>query len=456
MRKYGVFCAKYFILVAALFFFHGVAYASTLEQFSTSTFSFTNFGGTGNPQVGTLISPMPYDRTLESVVFNLLKTGAGTEVSIQVLLGTSNFACTSFTQINATEAKTPAQIINGDNIFSFPINDQPTLLAGNTYRILLTTGPVGAGNPYRFYHGTGYGTFTSNVYTQTGSATCIGSDTYGGWYYVDQLQNIEFTTPLDGSQINAYGTTVNIDYENNINASQLNICIIDPENTPTFGNPCESGGQAYSITSGSGNISFPYNVTATSTRVFYASFGSSLDYIPQGVRYRDYDRVSVGFFTPAASSTATSTEGGVDPFLGLECGGFNITDNLKCAAIFLFYPSPSVVGNFSNLTFASSSPFSYLYELNDYLVILRNGTGTTTILTIEAFGTSTEVFNNTKIDQYLPPGTANSIKTWLTYIIWFLGLFVAISDILAFFHVGKGLEGGESELSDRIHRAADF
>lgn len=215
--------------------------------------------------------------------------------------------------------------------------------------------------------------------------TTVGADSYfrngGAWTYNSatimravmygtsgsQNKSIVFTTPTNGSQINASFVPVTITYNNPTGISQIRICEWNPDTLASMGgvNPCLNGGITYGIGS-SGTVEYLFTNSASSSHmVISAGFGLSFDYIPSGVRYTDYDYTSIGFYTTSADSVATSTPNPFSKYAGLDCGGFNIEDNLKCAGIFLFVPDYDFVTQMEHLAddLASTTPFGYFYDL---------------------------------------------------------------------------------------------
>jgi hypothetical protein len=246
-------------------------------------------------------------------------------------------------------------------------------------------------------------------------------------------QNIRFTSPIDGTNLASDIQTVSIDYTNPNNFGQIFVCVYDPSTMYQLGgaNPCEGGGSSYSI-SATGTILYEYvNTIATSTRVFSAGFGLGIDYIPTGIRYLNYDYTSVGFHTNAVYDSATGTPNNLNKYAGLDCGGFNISDNLKCAFIFLFYPDITLMNSFKRITLASSTPFSYLYSASPLITALTTGGSTTTKITMDLGGQNLAhigsiVVFNTDTSSY-PTKYQNTLSTvrysagvliWLVYFYY--------------------------------------
>jgi hypothetical protein len=110
-------------------------------------------------------------------------------------------------------------------------------------------------------------------------------------------------------------------------------------------------------------------------------------------------------------------------------------DPIQCivnAFSFLFVPDDVVLDEISSITLASSTPFSYLYQLKTYAQTIASGTPTSTVLVVPFMGTDIEVFDTTKIDQYVE--SSSTIRTWLTWIIWFVVLFVTYAEVQSVLH----------------------
>jgi len=182
-----------------------------------------------------------------------------------------------------------------------------------------------------------------------------------------EFQTIIVDTPANGSQINDVYTPVVISYSNPEHFNQIYVCEWDPDTLSQHsgGNPCIGGGSTWSIGS-SGTIEYTFqNLASSSHMVISAGFGLTFDYIPSGIRYQDYDYSSIGFYTISANSVATSTPDSFSKYGGLDCGGLNLVDNLKCAGIFLFIPDYDFTHQMELLAddLASTTPFGYVADL---------------------------------------------------------------------------------------------
>ncbi len=111
---------------------------------------------------------------------------------------------------------------------------------------------------------------------------------------------------------------------------------------------------------------------------------------------------------------------------------FDIQQCLSNWATWAFIPDQSSINQISNISFASTSPFSYLYQLNGYLVTLRDGSATQTPkIIINTPVTNVTIFSVASSTEILGSG-ASYIKQFLTWGIWFMALFVAIFEIYYF------------------------
>jgi len=112
------------------------------------------------------------------------------------------------------------------------------------------------------------------------------------------------------------------------------------------------------------------------------------------------------------------------------CDTFDIGCYISTSIAFLFSPSEFLVSEFENITFASSSPFSYLYDLSGYVDTLRNSTGTPILLEVAAFGATTTILDTAAIGNFQGVSTAKNIFGW---VIWIVALFVAYAEVYKFF-----------------------
>jgi len=111
---------------------------------------------------------------------------------------------------------------------------------------------------------------------------------------------------------------------------------------------------------------------------------------------------------------------------------FDIQNCLSNSFTFLFIPDDQIIDDFSNITFASSTPFSYLYQMNGYLTTIRDATSTSTPkIVIYAPNTTVTIFSVASTSSLFGSG-ANTIKQFLTWIIWLVAMFVAIFEIYYF------------------------
>lgn len=99
---------------------------------------------------------------------------------------------------------------------------------------------------------------------------------------------------------------------------------------------------------------------------------------------------------------------------------------LSKAIAWAFYPSQSVISIVSNISFASSSPFSYFYDLSDYAQTLKNGSSSDPSLSVNIGALSTS-FSLSQIAS--STGHANEVRSYIGYFVWFIALFGAIAQI---------------------------
>lgn len=283
-----------------------------------------------------------------------------------------------------------------------------------------------------------YGVVTSPVSPLVTSFTTSSSG-YAPAFLVngttDSGQLIHITAPTDGQQIDASFVDVSVEYNNLYDASTMNVCIYDPDAFAlnTGGNPCENGGIGYSIGE-AGTIDFRYNnIASSSQKIINVGFGPSYDYIAGGVRYVDFDTVSIGFYEAGAyPSSATSTPTQASIYAGLDCGGLNLVDNLKCAGLFLFYPTYTVAAWANMPDLASTTPFNYVYESRQIFDAVFAQSATTSYATLNLPISVT--IGSVNASSTLTAGTLASVstsgnnlfayfRTYFGYALWMMLLF---------------------------------
>lgn len=108
---------------------------------------------------------------------------------------------------------------------------------------------------------------------------------------------------------------------------------------------------------------------------------------------------------------------------------------VTCALTWAFFPSGRTLEEFSSITLASSSPFSYLYQMNGYLDTLKNGSATSSKIIVPFMGTDITIFDTANICIMIPSCT--TIKDVLGWLIWVLVLFVAYREVQLIFHTSN-------------------
>jgi hypothetical protein len=124
---------------------------------------------------------------------------------------------------------------------------------------------------------------------------------------------------------------------------------------------------------------------------------------------------------PSSYSTSSSP---------VSCSTFDIGCYISTSFSFLLVPSSYTVDNLANITFSSSTPFNYLYDLSSYIDYLKNSSGTPLKIEMNVFGATTTILDTSTIDQFEGVDTAKNMLTW---IIWILVLFVSYAEIYTFF-----------------------
>lgn len=140
---------------------------------------------------------------------------------------------------------------------------------------------------------------------------------------------------------------------------------------------------------------------------------------------------SVGSSTPFFGKNATSTVG-----VPATC---NITDISGCivnALSWAFIPSPTVLNQFSTLTLASSTPFSYLYEMRGYFITLETGSATSTRLTLPFMSGTLVLWDSNNMESVIGSSffkLLQIIKQLISYLIWFSVLFIVWREVYGIF-----------------------
>jgi len=256
----------------------------------------------------------------------------------------------------------------------------------------------------------------------------------------DAVQSIRFTSPLNGTQVNAATTSVTVAYVNPNNYTQLQYCFYNPDTLAALSgsNPCDQDSFSASASS-YGTTSFTYtNTASTSHMILTVAFGPSFDYIPGGTPFVDYDSVSLGFYTAAVTGAATGTPDGQSPYAGLDCGGFNLFDNYKCFGIFLFHPDPKLTNELRAISFASTSPFGYVPAIRDlYTGFASTSSSTVISVNLRVFST---MFPTSSIPIMSPALIQATIgMTWWNYIQAFLGAGAWLLFIFFAWRIGTSL-----------------
>jgi len=155
--------------------------------------------------------------------------------------------------------------------------------------------------------------------------------------------------------------------------------------------------------------------------------GASSPYTFSGVTYAP---IFIGRGLGTAPSVVNQYGASSTPVI---CGTFDVGCYISTSLSFLFIPSESPVDRFSEAgNLGSTTPFSYLYQLYDYVVVLRDGTATTTSIIIPFNGNDLTIFDTSQISTYV--SHSGTIRTYLGYMIWLLVLFVAFAEVYSIFH----------------------
>jgi len=242
-----------------------------------------------------------------------------------------------------------------------------------------------------------------------GAVTTAGTDSYfrngGAWTYNSAtimsaimygspsgFQSIEITSPINGANIAENYTTVTINYSNPNAYTQINVCTYFPASMylAQGQNPCENGGDTWSIGE-SGTISYIYvNSLGTSTRRIAVGFNDNDSLIPDGVRYYDYDYSYFGFHVPA--STASST-------FGLEDNGTSTASSLGLSSAFTQWN-----------VLQTKYPLNWIFESYTILSNLEDATATVAIPDATITFTAQNVANL----GYTQPATSSRTQTFFS------------------------------------------
>jgi len=139
-------------------------------------------------------------------------------------------------------------------------------------------------------------------------------------------------------------------------------------------------------TSGSGSVYITGDLTATPTHFLFLAGGVPFVYTG---KYTDaFAKLGSGLlpYTTSWSNIVASAKSN-------ECEGI-----FECAFAWAFYPDPADIEQFKNLSLASSSPFGYIYDMDDALQAFMSGLNATTssfkiTLDMTTLKNTAEVFN---------------------------------------------------------------
>lgn len=171
---------------------------------------------------------------------------------------------------------------------------------------------------------------------------------------------------------------------------------------------------------GTNEISFDtkmYAIFATSTPPnvlnmysFWSTFASTTAFIQTLVTY-----------TPPGGGSTGSPD-------YLDCSGLDIFCYLSNAFQYVFYPSEESVDQFSTLTLASSTPFSYLYDVPDLMddFFLQSTTTTPTFALDLGFGTVT-ILSPELVDEW---PMVDVLRTLISYGLWMGFAYVVYREVL--------------------------
>lgn len=127
----------------------------------------------------------------------------------------------------------------------------------------------------------------------------------------------------------------------------------------------------------------------------------------------------LGTFNPTLGSDL-----GVMP----DCGISDISACITNAFSWAFVAPESSYQEVFSLTLASSTPFSYLYDLGGYFLTLRNGTASSTVINVPFMGHTLKLFDSGNIASVLPNSNwvnfVAYLKTILGYFIYFAVLWI--------------------------------
>lgn len=133
--------------------------------------------------------------------------------------------------------------------------------------------------------------------------------------------------------------------------------------------------------------------------------------------------------SPPQTYSASSSE--------VFCGTFDIGCYISTGLTFLFIPSEetktsidNVIGRISTSTlpkFASTTPFSYMYDIYGYITVLRNGSGTSTNITfsVPLGGVERDIFSSSQLSNFSTT-TMPLVRGGIAALIYIVGLTTAL------------------------------
>lgn len=143
--------------------------------------------------------------------------------------------------------------------------------------------------------------------------------------------------------------------------------------------------------------------------VNYYSYLNNLLLFPSGLSKTYGMNISAESFYPAQTTyNASNTP--------ISCETFDIGCYIATSMGVLFVPDQSIVAEFSALTLASSSPFSYVYDVGTIATEL-NQAGTTTLkFEIPVFGRNVTLFSTGSTTEYIGATNAATLNTMLQMV----------------------------------------
>lgn len=176
------------------------------------------------------------------------------------------------------------------------------------------------------------------------------------------------------------------------------------------------------IFSSATNTSFTFNTISRSCNGFGVLTDCPIGYNPTGFFGVEYANIiAIGLYS--TSSNVIPNPSGTTPIIYESCETFDLSCYITNAFQYLFIPSSDSVTRFRSLTLASSTPFSYAYDVGNVYNELFN-TSTTTVLGITVpfkyYGNSSSTITLISASMIESVPYVGFIRTLISWLLWFM------------------------------------